>query len=468
MRYTSTRSHIYATDREAIVQGIAPDGGLFVPEHIPAIDWAWADLSYKELASRILSLYFPSLEPHMEDIVAPYDTKFPTPPVALTQATEATILELYHGPTLAFKDMALSVLPKLMGHSLPEGQTLHILTATSGDTGKAALEGFANVPRTRITVFYPEGKVSPIQARQMLTQQGDNVNVFPVKGDFDDCQRGVKEIFADRELAARLASQGIILSSANSINIGRLIPQIVYYIHAYLQMQRQGQIAQREPIHICVPTGNFGNILAAYYAKRMGLPIGRLICASNANRVLTDFFHQGRYDANRELALTSSPSMDILVSSNLERLLYHIAGQQATQTAMQALNQHRAYAWEQLPDDFSAYTLDEGQCSQAIAHAYQQGLLIDPHTAIAYGAASQFSQANPGRILVASTASPYKFPRKILEALQIDAPTAPFDQLRALETHTQTPMPTPIAGLEDAPLRPHKAIEYEQMKEVIQ
>ncbi len=468
MRYRSTRGGGYADDKGAILQGMAPDGGLYVPEHFPELDWGWSALSYSDLAAEVLGLYFPSLRAHMGDIVSPYLRKFPSEPVRVTPGREATILELYHGPTLAFKDMALSILPKLMEYSLPEGKRLHILTATSGDTGKAALEGFADVARTRITVFFPEGKVSPIQARQMLTQPGANVAVFPVVGNFDDCQRGVKEIFADRELAERLSAEGVMLSSANSINIGRLVPQIVYYLYAYFQMEKKGQIARGEKLNICVPTGNFGNILAAYYAKRMGLPVDRLICANNQNRVLTDFFHEKKYSAKRDLSLTSSPSMDILVSSNLERLLYHLQGEEAVRRAMGALEATREYTWDALPEDFRAYTLEEEACSRVIAHGFRQGLLLDPHTAVGYGAAMEFQRESGGKVLVASTASPYKFPQKVLESLGVEVEANPFAQVRQLSEHTRTALPEAISALEVAALRPHRVIEYEQMRGVIQ
>ncbi len=467
MKYKSTRSAKIVTDKEALVLGMAPDGGLFVPQYFPKLAKSWSQLNYTDLAGQVLSLYFPSLKQQMADIVSAYDKKFPSEPVKLTFGKAATILELYHGPTLAFKDMALSVLPKLIGYSLPQGKTVHILTATSGDTGKAALEGFADVPKTKITVFYPDGKVSPIQERQMLTQQGNNVAVYPVAGNFDDCQRGVKALFTDKMLADRLAEKGILLASANSINIGRLVPQIVYYIYAYFQMVNKGLIKWLEKIHISVPTGNFGNILAAYYAKQMGLPVDKLICANNQNRVLTDFFTKKHYSVNRELVLTSSPSMDILVSSNLERLLYHLAGERAVNTAMNSLNDKGEFSWSNLPADFCAYTLDEAQCSKVIAAAFEEGILLDPHTAIAYGAATQFSNKNGGKVLVASTASPYKFPQKILQALSLDVPENAFDQIRYLSKYTNTKAPAAIEQLEFAALQKNAVIDIAQMKEVI-
>ncbi len=467
MKYKSTRSAYTVSDKQAIIHGLSPDGGLFVPTYFPKIKGEWAALNYRDLASAVLTLYFPSLQGAMADIVAAYDKKFSKPPVVLTSGQSATILELYHGQTCAFKDMALSILPKLMEYSLPAGQTLHILTATSGDTGKAAMAGFADVPKTQITVFYPAGKVSPIQERQMLTQAGANVNVYPVAGNFDDCQRGVKAIFGDAAMAAELAKKGVLLSSANSINIGRLVPQIVYYIYAYFQMVKAGQIGDGERIHIAVPTGNFGNILAAYYAKKMGLPVDKLICANNQNRVLTDFFNKKHYSAKRELTLTSSPSMDILVSSNLERLLYHLAGEGAVAVAMQNLERNREFSWADLPADFCAYTLDEAACSKVIADAFGEGLLIDPHTAIGYGAAIQFSRAHGGKILVAATASPYKFPAKILRSLGVQVPVDAFAQIDRLAEYTGSAVPLPIADLARRQARRPAIIEVAQMREVI-
>ena len=337
LRYRSTRdSSVRATASQAILKGLSADGGLFVPDSIPALDVdldELAKMDYQETAYAVMSRFLTDFtEEELKDCIRrAYDEKFDTPEIApLSKADGAYYLELYHGATIAFKDMALSILPHLMTASAKKNQVKNeivILTATSGDTGKAALAGFADVPGTRIVVFYPKNGVSPIQEKQMVTQKGANVKVIGIHGNFDDAQSGVKAIFGDRELEREMAEAGFQFSSANSINIGRLVPQIVYYVYAYGKLYANGEIEKGEKINIVVPTGNFGNILAAYYAKQMGLPVAKLICASNENKVLFDFFQTGSYDRNREFILTSSPSMDILISSNLERLIYRIAGE---------------------------------------------------------------------------------------------------------------------------------------------
>ena len=335
--YKSTRdSKVRVTASQAILQGLSEDGGLFVPEAVPALPVSMkelADMSYQETAYAVMSRFLTDFtESELKDCIAKaYDSKFDLPEIApITKAEGAYYLELFHGATIAFKDMALSILPHLMTVSARKNQVkedIVILTATSGDTGKAALAGFADVPGTRIIVFYPKDGVSPIQEKQMVTQKGDNTFVVGIRGNFDDAQSGVKSIFGDAAFKKELAEKGYRFSSANSINIGRLVPQIVYYVYAYARLFADGEIGENEPVNVVVPTGNFGNILAAYYAKQMGLPIGKLICASNDNKVLYDFFRTGSYDRNREFLLTSSPSMDILISSNLERLIYQIADQ---------------------------------------------------------------------------------------------------------------------------------------------
>ena len=334
--YRSTRDNkVSVTASKAILKGLAEDGGLFVPETVPALDRSMdelAGMSYRETAYEVMKLFLTDFtEDELKDCIAKaYDEKFDTEEIApIKEADGAYYLELFHGATIAFKDMALSILPHLLITSAKKNQVkdeIVILTATSGDTGKAALAGFADVPGTKIVVFYPKNGVSPIQEKQMVTQKGDNTFVVGIKGNFDDAQTGVKKIFGDKALEAELAEAGFRFSSANSINIGRLVPQVVYYVYAYAKLYAAGKLAKDERLNVVVPTGNFGNILAAYYAKNMGVPIGKLICASNDNKVLYDFFATGTYDRNREFILTTSPSMDILISSNLERLIYRIAG----------------------------------------------------------------------------------------------------------------------------------------------
>ena len=336
LMYSSTRDgEKKYTASQAILKGLADDGGLFVPEKIPALDRTVEQLkgmSYQEVAYEVMKLFFTDFteEELKKCIQAAYDEKFDTTEIApLVEADHAYYLELFHGSTIAFKDMALSILPHLLITSARKNHVendIVILTATSGDTGKAALAGFADVPGTKIVVFYPKDGVSPIQEKQMVTQKGDNTHVVAIHGNFDEAQTGVKRMFNDKKLAEDMAAQGYQFSSANSINIGRLVPQICYYVYSYAKLYESGVIAADEKVNVVVPTGNFGNILAAYYAKNMGLPIGKLICASNENKVLFDFFSTGKYDKNRPFILTNSPSMDILISSNLERLIYQIAG----------------------------------------------------------------------------------------------------------------------------------------------
>ena len=333
--YKSTRSSQTATASQAILKGLADDGGLFVPTEIPVLEKSieeLAKMSYQEVAYEVMHLFFTDFtEEELKTCIArAYDSKFDTEEIApLVKADGTYYLELFHGATIAFKDMALSILPHLMTVSAKKNNVKNeivILTATSGDTGKAAMAGFADVPGTKIIVFYPKGGVSPVQEKQMVTQKGENTFVVGIYGNFDQAQSGVKEIFGNKELAQELAEKGFQFSSANSINIGRLIPQVVYYIYAYVKMVEKNEIKNGEKINVVVPTGNFGNILAAFYAKNMGLPVAKLICASNENKVLYDFFSTGTYDKNREFMITNSPSMDILISSNLERLIYRIAG----------------------------------------------------------------------------------------------------------------------------------------------
>ena len=398
--YRSTRGNAETvTASQAILKGLADDGGLFVPERIPALDVdmnTLAGMTYQEVAYEVMSRFLTDFtkEELQTCIARAYDEKFDTDEIApLHQADGAYFLELFHGATIAFKDMALSILPHLMTTAARKNQVhndIVILTATSGDTGKAALAGFADVPGTRIIVFYPKDGVSPIQEKQMVTQKGENTFVVAIRGNFDDAQTGVKKMFSDEELSRKLDQAGYQFSSANSINIGRLVPQVVYYVYAYATLYKQGKIGRDEKINVTVPTGNFGNILAAYYAKQMGLPIDMLLCASNENKVLYDFFKSGTYDRNREFILTSSPSMDILISSNLERLIYHLTGDDADQNRafMESLSREGRYAItpemkEQLSDFYGNYASEE-ETAAVIADIYRKdGYVIDTHTAVA-------------------------------------------------------------------------------------
>jgi threonine synthase len=420
---------------EAILRGLAPDGGLFVPDHIPALDKSLrelSELSYQETAYEVMKLLLTDFtEEELKYCIShAYDSKFDTEEIApLTEAAGAYFIELYHGATIAFKDMALSILPYLMTTAAKKNSTKNeivILTATSGDTGKAALAGFAEVPGTRIIVFYPKHGVSPIQEQQMVTQKGDNTCVIGIEGNFDDAQTGVKKIFTDPELAAYMDSKGFQFSSANSINIGRLIPQIVYYVFSYCKLLKEGRIADGDKINVVVPTGNFGNILAAYYAGKMGVPVNRFICASNSNKVLFDFFATGEYDRNRDFVLTSSPSMDILISSNLERLIYHIAGDNSDMDAayMEKLSKEGKYEItdemrQKLVDFYGGFATEE-ETFATIADLFKNhSYLIDTHTAVAASVYDRYRKETGDKTvtIIASTASPYKFTRSVMEAL---------------------------------------------------
>lgn len=434
--YSSTRGdkgRIRAS--EAILRGLAPDGGLYVPDSIPVLEKTLREISsltYQETAYEVMKLL---LTDYTEDelkycISHAYDSKFDTEEIApLSEAGGAYYLELYHGATIAFKDMALSILPYLMTTAAKKNNVKNeivILTATSGDTGKAALAGFADVPGTRIIVFYPKHGVSPIQEQQMVTQKGDNTCVIGIEGNFDDAQTGVKKIFTDPELKELLDSKGFQFSSANSINIGRLVPQIVYYVYSYAKLLKEGRIADGDSINVVVPTGNFGNILAAYYAKNMGVPIAKLICASNSNKVLFDFFQSGEYDRNRDFVLTSSPSMDILISSNLERLIYHIAGNSAEADAayMEKLTKEGRYEITdemraKLTDFFGGFATEEETFATISDLFKETGYLIDTHTAVAASVYGKYVKETGDKTVtvIASTASPYKFTRSVMNAL---------------------------------------------------
>lgn len=459
---------------EAILRGIAPDGGLYVPEVIPKLDWKeLRGLRYDGLAKRILGAYFTDYTADdLEEVVsAAYDTGFETEePVVLRRIGERrALLELWHGPTLAFKDMALQVLPQLLRIARKkrgeQGEIL-ILTATSGDTGKAAMEGFSGVEGFRVVVFYPLGGTSALQRRQMLTHREDNVRAFALRGDFDACQRGVKRLFGDEAFRDELEGKGIRLSSANSINIGRLVPQIVYYYYAYLEAVRRGMLAEGELMDVVVPTGNFGNILAARYAKEMGLPIGRLCLAANSNRVLFDFLSTGVYDRRRELVKTSSPSMDILVASNLERYLYLLFGGDAERVRelMRRLDEEGVYEVDPELLDVEAGWADETETAEAIREIYKEdGVLIDPHTAVAISAddargAERFT-------VIASTASPFKFADKVLRSIGEDVPTE--GALDVVAEAAGTELPLPIREMNRLKADEEIAVRAEEMEAAI-
>ena len=438
LRYSSTRNNgekVKAS--EAILRGLATDGGLYVPDFIPHLDKTINELvnmSYKEVAYEVMKLFFNDFtkEELMYCIDKAYDDKFDVKDIAqVVRADGNYYLELFHGKTIAFKDMALSILPYLLTTSAKKNNVKNdivILTATSGDTGKAALEGFADVENTKIIVFYPKNGVSPIQEKQMVTQKGANTHVIGIEGNFDDAQNGVKKMFNNKKLAKELEKNGYQFSSANSINIGRLVPQIVYYIYSYALLVGAEEIKNGEVINVVVPTGNFGNILAAYYAKRMGLPIAKLICASNENKVLYDFFNEGTYDKNREFILTKSPSMDILISSNLERMIYSLVGRDDVKTKelMEQLTKKGKYSIDdnekmKLSDFVGKYATEE-QTSEIIKYVYDKSeYLIDTHTAVAAYAAYEYKRETLDEhpMMIVSTASPYKFTRSVMNSLDL-------------------------------------------------
>lgn len=470
------------TASKAILKGLSEDGGLFVPTRIPSLDIPMETLSqmtYQETAYEIMSRFFTDFteEELKHCINSAYDQKFDTEEIApLREANGTYFLELFHGATIAFKDMALSILPHLMTTAAKKNQVKNeivILTATSGDTGKAAMAGFADVPGTRIIVFYPKHGVSPIQERQMVTQKGANTYVVGITGNFDDAQSAVKEMFNDKALAEELKEAGFQFSSANSINIGRLVPQIVYYVYAYASLVRKGSIQAGDKINVVVPTGNFGNILAAYYAKQMGLPIRKLICASNENRVLYDFFRTGTYDRKREFILTSSPSMDILISSNLERLIYRLTGEDsaACKERMDALATGGAYTISeemksQLEDFYGNYC-SEGETREAISATYYgSGYVIDPHTAVAAGVYQKYLRETEDSTptVIASTASPYKFTRSVMDALSdryegLDD----FALADALEKLSGVKLPKAVEEIRTAPVLHQRVVDVADM-----
>ena len=480
MQFFSTRDQSRkVTASEAIAQGLSQEGGLFVPESFPQVDvQALCGLDYPTLAAEILKQYLTDYSPEFLTSATQqsYGSAFGGKAGAMAPVCPGTwALELWHGPTCAFKDYALQLMPKLLveaKRNLGRTEQTRILVATSGDTGKAALDGYHDVPRVDIAVFYPTGGTSEIQRLQMATQEGANVAVYAVQGNFDDAQTGVKKVFGDPAVAAALAEKGVRLSSANSINWGRLVPQIVYYFAAYGQLLRAGEISFGDPVDFCVPTGNFGDILAGYYAKRMGLPVGMLICASNENNVLTDFLSTGCYAARRTFYKTTSPSMDILVSSNLERLLYHITGSDAAVAGwMQSLNETGSYTVDKdtlaaIQQSFGCGWASEAEVCQEIRARYEQdGYLCDTHTAVAFHVAAQKKRENVPMVVL-STASPFKFPRSVLEALGHTAPENDFEAMSALEDATGRTAPASLAALRTKAERFHAVIRPEQIAQV--
>ena len=488
MLYKSTRSQEKPTMSAAqiIKQGLAEDGGLFVPESIPALTQeeiqALCKEPYPVRAAKILSKFLTdyTYEELLSDCTEAYDEKSfvggAAPLVNLFENCE--VLELWHGPTAAFKDMALQIMPRLLSRALVktgEERTALILVATSGDTGKAALEGYKDIDRVKIMVFYPVDGVSRVQKLQMATQTGENVNVCAIEGNFDDAQTGVKVIFGDKSMAQKLNENGYFFSSANSINWGRLAPQIVYYVSAYCDLLNAGKCKLGDSFNVCVPTGNFGNIFAAYLAKQMGLPIDKLICASNSNNILTDFLRTGTYDRNRDFYLTMSPSMDILISSNLERLLYFVAGSEKTAEYMRALNQTGCYSvepeiFEKITSDFIGYFADEAATADTIHKTYQKhGYLADTHTAVAIHAAEQYiAETNDTRpMVIDSTASPYKFANNVYKAVTKKDATSDLDALDELSVATGTAIPYPLSGLDSRKVRFERVVKREKMAQAL-
>ena len=486
--YHSTRnSEETATASEAILKGLTSDGGLFVPDSISKLNVSLEDLtkmSYQEIAYAVMKEFLTDFtEEELKTCINnAYDSKFDTEEIAVTKKVDgAYYLELFHGATIAFKDMALSILPHLLVTSARKNNVKNeivILTATSGDTGKAALAGFADVPGTKIIVFYPKSGVSPIQEKQMVTQKGDNTYVIGIKGNFDDAQTGVKKMFSNKELAKVMNDNGFQFSSANSINIGRLVPQVVYYVKAYADLLKQGALKAGEPMNVVVPTGNFGNILASYYAKQMGIPIGKFVCASNKNKVLFDFFETGKYDRNREFYVTTSPSMDILISSNLERMIYRIAGNDAKQCAkfMAALTKDGEYVITdamkaELSEFFGAFGSEE-ETAVKIKEVYdKEGYVMDTHTAVAAVAYDKYKAAtgdDKTPTVIASTASPYKFTRSVMDAIDpaYDAEDD-FELVDELNKVSKTAIPKAIEEIRTAPVLHDTVCETAAMEDEV-
>lgn len=485
--YSSTRGgEKNVTASQAILKGLADDGGLFMPDSIPAFDKSFKELAgmtYQELAYEVMKLYLTDFtEEELKTCInKAYDDKFDTEEIApLAKADGAYYLELFHGSTIAFKDMALSILPHLMMTSAKKNHadnTIVILTATSGDTGKAAMAGFADVEGSKIIVFYPKDGVSRVQELQMLTQKGDNTSVVGISGNFDDAQNGVKKIFGDKEFAKELEQKGYQLSSANSINIGRLVPQVVYYVYAYVKLLENEEIQDGEQINIAVPTGNFGNILAAYLAKQMGLPVNRLICASNDNKVLYDFFQTGTYDRKRDFILTSSPSMDILISSNLERLIYLSAGCDAEKTnqMMAQLTKEGSYTvteeMKQRMADFTGGFATQEENAAEIGHLFNEtGYLMDTHTGVASCVYRAYVKetGDQTKTVIASTASPYKFSSSVMEAvLGSQKGKDEFAMIEEMEKLSGVPIPKAIEEIRNAEIRHDRQCDVAEMQQVV-
>ena len=490
MLYKSTRSSETVTASRAILNGLAPDGGLYVPVELPKLSKPVEELSglsYQEIAYEVMKLFLTDFtEEELKNCIRnAYDEKFDCKEIVpIHKAGGAYYLELFHGKTIAFKDMALSILPHLLITSAKKNEVKNeivILTATSGDTGKAALAGFADVPGTKIIVFYPKDGVSPIQEKQMVTQKGDNTFVVGIHGNFDNAQNGVKEIFGDAALKAELDAAGFQFSSANSINIGRLVPQVVYYVYACAKLLEQKEIASGEKINVVVPTGNFGNILAAYYAKQMGAPIEKLICASNENKVLFDFFRTGSYDKNREFVLTSSPSMDILISSNLERLIYRIAGEDAAANAnfMKQLAENGTYEIteemkSQLSDFYGNFASEQEDAAMIQKLYQEEHYVLDTHTAVAACVYEKYKSETKDetKTIIASTASPYKFTKSVLEAIDekyagLYEEKGDFGMIDELSAISGVAVPSAVEELRSAPVRHTTECDIDQMKQTV-
>ena len=486
--YKSTRSNeTTVTASQAILKGLADDGGLFVPAQVPTLDKTLSELSemtYQQVAYEVMKLYFEDFtEEELKNCInKAYDEKFDTAEIApIKEADGMYYLELFHGSTIAFKDMALSILPHLLTTAARKNNVQNeivILTATSGDTGKAALAGFADVEGTSIIVFYPKDGVSVIQEKQMLTQKGANTTVVGIHGNFDDAQNGVKQMFNNKELAERMAAKGYQFSSANSINIGRLVPQVVYYVYSYVQLLKKGILKEGELLNVTVPTGNFGNILAAYLAKAMGVPLGKLICASNENKVLFDFFQTGTYDKNRDFILTSSPSMDILISSNLERLIYKIAGNdgETCKELMKALSEKGVYTITEemkaeLADFVGGYA-SEAETAEVIKSIYEKtGYVIDTHTAVASSVSYNYrnNTGDETKMLIASTASPYKFTRSVMNAIDNKYDTmGDFELVDELSRLSKVKVPQAIEDIRTAPILHDTVCDKTEMQETVE
>lgn len=491
MNYKSTRNvKVDVTSAVAITQGLSAEGGLFVPSSLPKLSkeavLAMGEKSYAERAYDVFKLFLTDFtDDEIRHCVnsAYSDKNFATENIAEIShlLTGTYILELWHGPTCAFKDMALQILPYLLTVSAKktiDGKQISILVATSGDTGKAALEGFKDVADTSITVFYPEDGVSNMQKRQMTTQEGSNVNVCAVKGNFDDCQNGVKAIFTDKDIISKLEAQNTVFSSANSINWGRLAPQIIYYVSTYAELVKDGEIQYGDTVNVVVPTGNFGNILAAYYAKQMGIPFGKLICASNANNILTDFINTGIYDRNRPFITTVSPSMDILISSNLERLLYHLTGENDALinewfTALKTDGKYEVTAdvKAKIADTFYAGCCDDVQTKATIKEVFDNySYLMDTHTAVAYRVYEDYKEktGDNTKTIIASTANPYKFSNAVFEALDGDCTGKDeFTIIEELEKMSNTTIPQALADTKNKIIRFTGCVESKDMPQVV-